>query len=39
VAADLTLTTESVLSQTIGAWRSTDSTRYAKRPAIFVLQA
>lgn len=39
VAADLTLSTESVLSQSISAWRGTDGARYAKRPAIFVLQA
>jgi 16S rRNA (cytidine1402-2'-O)-methyltransferase len=39
VAADLTLATESVVSQTIGAWRGVDGARYAKRPAIFVLQA
>jgi len=39
VAADLTLSTESVLSQTISEWRRTDGARYAKRPAIFVLQA
>jgi 16S rRNA (cytidine1402-2'-O)-methyltransferase len=39
VAADLTLATESVASQSIRAWRGADFTRYAKRPAIFVLQA
>jgi 16S rRNA (cytidine1402-2'-O)-methyltransferase len=39
VAADLTLSTESVVSQTIRAWRHADFARYAKRPAIFVLQA
>ena len=38
-AADLTLGTESVVSQAISAWRGADGTRYAKRPAIFVLQA
>jgi 16S rRNA (cytidine1402-2'-O)-methyltransferase len=38
VAADLTLATESVVSQTIRDWRATDVARYAKRPAIFVLQ-
>jgi hypothetical protein len=38
VAADLTLATESVVSQTIGAWRGADPTRYARRPAIFLLQ-
>ena len=39
VAADLTMATESVVSQTIRAWRHADAARYAKRPAIFVLQA
>jgi len=39
VAADLTLATESVVSQPISAWRGADFTRYMKRPAIFVLQA
>jgi 16S rRNA (cytidine1402-2'-O)-methyltransferase len=39
VAADLTLPTESVVSQTIREWRGTDGASYAKRPAIFVLQA
>jgi 16S rRNA (cytidine1402-2'-O)-methyltransferase len=39
VAADLTMATESVVSQTIRAWRHADVARYAKRPAIFVLQA
>jgi len=39
VAADLTLETESVVSRPIRAWRGADFTRYAKRPAIFVLQA
>ncbi len=38
VAADLTLATESVVSQTIREWRAADVARYAKRPAIFVLQ-
>lgn len=39
VAADLTLATESVVSLPIRAWRDHDAARYAKRPAIFVLQA
>ncbi len=39
VAADLTLATESVVSQPVGAWRGADFARYARRPAIFVLQA
>lgn len=39
VAADLTLPTESVVSQSMREWRGADGARYAKRPAIFVLQA
>ena len=39
VAADLTLATESVVAQAIGVWRGTEFARYAKRPAMFVLQA
>jgi len=39
VAADLTLPTQTVVSQTVQAWRSADAAPYAKRPAIFVLQA
>jgi 16S rRNA (cytidine1402-2'-O)-methyltransferase len=39
VAVDLTLATESVVSRPIRDWRATDAARYAKRPAIFVLQA
>ena len=39
VAADLTLPTESVISKPIGEWRGGDGVRYAKRPAIFILQA
>ena len=39
VAADLTLATESVVARPIRTWRGTDFARYAKRPAIFVLQA
>jgi 16S rRNA (cytidine1402-2'-O)-methyltransferase len=38
VAADLTLATESVVSRPISEWRGADVERYAKRPAIFVLQ-
>ena len=38
VAVDLTLPTESVTAQSIGAWRGADYSNYAKRPAIFVLQ-
>jgi 16S rRNA (cytidine1402-2'-O)-methyltransferase len=39
VAADLTLPTESVVSKPIGEWRDADGAHYAKRPAIFILQA
>jgi 16S rRNA (cytidine1402-2'-O)-methyltransferase len=39
VAADLTLDTESVESLAIRDWRRRDVERYAKRPAMFVLQA
>ena len=39
VAADLTLLTESVVSKSIREWRGADGGRYAKRPAIFILQA
>lgn len=39
VAVDLTTTTESVASRPVREWRATDFTRYAKRPALFVLQA
>jgi 16S rRNA (cytidine1402-2'-O)-methyltransferase len=38
IAADLTLATESVASRRIAEWRGDDFTRYAKRPALFVLQ-
>ena len=39
VAVDLTLATESVVSRPIERWRGEDVARYARRPAIFVLQA
>jgi 16S rRNA (cytidine1402-2'-O)-methyltransferase len=39
VAVDLTLATESVESRTVGDWRGRDFAHYAKRPAMFVLQA
>jgi 16S rRNA (cytidine1402-2'-O)-methyltransferase len=39
VAADLTLPTESVISKSVREWRGADGANYAKRPAIFVLQA
>jgi len=38
-AVDLTLATESVVSQTSARWRGADLSVYAKRPAIFLLQA
>jgi 16S rRNA (cytidine1402-2'-O)-methyltransferase len=39
VAADLTLPAESVRTQPVRAWRGADLGAYAKRPAIFLLQA
>jgi 16S rRNA (cytidine1402-2'-O)-methyltransferase len=39
VAADLTLPTETVVTRTIREWRNADFARYAKRPAMFLLQA
>ena len=39
VAADLTTATETVESREIRAWRGRDVAAYAKRPAMFVLQA
>lgn len=39
VAADLTLPTESIERRTAAQWRSADTARYAKRPAIFILEA
>lgn len=39
VAVDLTLATESVISRPLAKWRGADVTAYARRPAIFVLQA
>jgi 16S rRNA (cytidine1402-2'-O)-methyltransferase len=39
VAADLTLASETVDSRAVSEWKDRDFTRYAKRPAIFVLQA
>jgi 16S rRNA (cytidine1402-2'-O)-methyltransferase len=38
VAVDLTLPSESVESRAISEWRGRDFGRYAKRPAMFVLQ-
>jgi len=39
VAADLTTDSESVASRPVREWRSVEFSDYAKRPAIFVLQA
>ncbi len=39
VAADLTLPTESVVSKSVREWRGADGGLYARRPAIFILQA
>ncbi len=39
VAADLTLDSEEVVVRTIAEWRKLDAERFAKRPAVFVLQA
>ncbi|MCC6197378.1 MAG: SAM-dependent methyltransferase [Burkholderiales bacterium] len=38
VAVDLTLPTESVVRRSAAQWRKEDSTRFAKRPALFVLE-
>jgi len=38
VAADLTLASETVDSRAVSEWKERDFTRYAKRPAIFILQ-
>jgi 16S rRNA (cytidine1402-2'-O)-methyltransferase len=39
VAADLTLPTETIERRTAASWRREDASRFAKRPAIFVLSA
>ena len=39
VAADLTTASESIESREIRAWKGRDLAAYAKRPAMFVLQA
>lgn len=39
VAADLTLPTESIERATAAHWRRADTARYAKRPAMFILEA
>jgi len=39
VAADLTIATETIESRELRAWRGRDLAAYAKRPAMYVLQA
>jgi 16S rRNA (cytidine1402-2'-O)-methyltransferase len=39
VAADLTLDTESIERRSVAAWRNRDVGRFAKRPALFVVEA
>ena len=39
VAVDLTTATESIETATVATWRRRDFARYARRPAIFILQA
>ncbi len=39
VACDLTLPTESVVSQPVSVWHGRDFSKYARRPAIFLIQA
>jgi 16S rRNA (cytidine1402-2'-O)-methyltransferase len=39
VVADLTLASEEIVVRSIADWRKADAMRYAKRPAMFVLQA
>jgi 16S rRNA (cytidine1402-2'-O)-methyltransferase len=39
VAADLTLESEEIAVREIAEWRNADPARFAKRPAVFVLQA
>lgn len=39
IAVDLTLPTESIERRTAALWRKEDPLRYAKRPAMFVLEA
>jgi 16S rRNA (cytidine1402-2'-O)-methyltransferase len=39
VAVDLTTATESIATLTVAEWRRRDPARYARRPAIFILQA
>ncbi|MEO8509414.1 MAG: SAM-dependent methyltransferase [Betaproteobacteria bacterium] len=39
IAVDLTLPTEAIERRTAAAWRKADAARYAKRPAMFILEA
>ncbi len=39
VAADLTLATETIVRASAADWRRADTARYAKRPAMYVLEA
>ena len=39
IAADLTLDTESIERRSVAAWRGYDVSRFAKRPALFVMEA
>jgi len=39
IAADLTLPTETIERRNAGEWKKRDHTQFAKRPAMFVLQA
>ncbi len=39
VAVDLTLPEESIERRTAGEWRRQDATRYARRPALFIIDA
>ncbi|HEY2819112.1 MAG TPA: SAM-dependent methyltransferase [Casimicrobiaceae bacterium] len=39
IAADLTLDTESIERRSVAAWRGYDVSRFAKRPALFVVEA
>jgi 16S rRNA (cytidine1402-2'-O)-methyltransferase len=39
VAVDLTLPTEAVATRTVREWRDIDAATYAKRPAIFLIEA
>ena len=39
VAVDLTLPTEAVITRPVRSWRGRDFSAYAKRPAIFLIEA